>query len=115
MTLPLIVWDAISLLVLGAGVYALYRLDWLDRFHHLWFVFAAFGFGPATTLALVVRTIALIVALDDAIQHVLQWSEWCRLHAGQTVWPPVPDEGTGWPGIYRSPLHQLYWWVASKI
>lgn len=113
--LTLIVANAVALLVLSAGVYALYRLGWLDRFHHLWFVFASFSFAPANLPDIAIRTLALIVAADDAIQHLIQWREWCRIHAKLAVWPPVVDEGTGWKGMYRSPLHQLYWFVFEHL
>lgn len=116
----LIVSNAIVLVVLGAGVYCLLRLGWADRFHHLWFAFGAFTFGPTTTLDLVIRSIALVVACDDAIQHLAQWRQW-HTKAAKDGWTKAgasliaPDEGTGWPGIYRSPLHLAYWWVVTHV
>lgn len=116
----LLISNALALLVLGSGVYALRKLGWLDHFHHLWLVFAAFVFGPATILDIVVRTAAIVIAADDAIQHVIQWHQWhTRMakegwtKAGASV--TAPDEGTGWPGIYRSILHRAYWWVVQHL
>lgn len=125
----LIVSNAIAAALLATGVYALVKLGWADRFHHLWFGFAAFSFAPcffgANNIAdLIVRTLALVVAADDAIQHLVQWYQWQRyMHAvlaraaalKRVPDATPPDEGTGWFGIYRSPLHLAYWWLVEHL
>lgn len=122
----LLISNAIALLVLGSGVYALRKLGWQNRWHHLWFALGAFVFGPATILDIVVRTIALVVGAFDGSQHLIQWFQWKRLRASwiaahydvpsrNPYEGQPPDESIGFPGMYRDPLHRAYWWVVTHV
>src|SRR5579862_5297115 len=66
--LAVIALDAMAAIVIGLGVRALLKLGWADRFHHLWFGFAAFALGPVTPAEFVVRCVFLLIAFDDAYQ-----------------------------------------------
>lgn len=84
-----VAWNGATAFVLLLGLWAVRKMALGRQMHHVWFALAAFS--GMVTGAEWWRVIPLLLALDDATQHLVQVAQWRRrLIPGQSWTPPPP-------------------------